>query len=174
MSSSAGKTVGLAVAAFVSGFAMPIQTALNAKLAFKCVHVACTLASRPIIHHPRLSGQRMRATFISFIVAMVTVLIAAAGVGINDAVHHKDVLDFSGTSWWMYLGGIIGCTHVYGGVCPVWCFSLCSNEQQGSSLRPLLASPVYTCALWQGESYMCRRNACVSRHWQADDVLDSS
>lgn len=95
---SKGEAVYLAFISLLAGFSMPLQTSINANLAKK------------------LSGQRIRATFVSFLAALVTVL-AVSLVLLAVYVHNgRHVMDFHGTTWWMYMGGVIGCVHVYAGI----------------------------------------------------------
>ena len=63
----------------------------------------------------RLSGERLRATLVSFISASIVMLLASVVAGIYFHEQHKYILDFNATIWWMFFGGVIGTTHAYGG-----------------------------------------------------------
>ena len=104
-----------------------IQTVLNTNLAKKCVHACHTCRSCRCC---RLSGQRLKSTLVSFLVATLATLLASIAVGLDYRyVQGRPLLTFPAT-WYCYIGGAhvsrpwshscaagaIGVVYIYAGI----------------------------------------------------------
>ena len=62
--------------------------------------------SHPIPSHARLSGQRLKSTLVSFLVATAATLLASIAVGLDyHYIQHRSLFSFPST-WYCYVGGV--------------------------------------------------------------------